>query len=82
MKNLLVITILILVSACTTKEDQSYKTVDWYKSHPDVLKADLEKCESISIKNQENWCAAAQQANRNLAAQRIRDGLKVSAFPD
>lgn len=71
----------VLAAACTKTDENAHKTTEWYMEHRDVLTQDLERCAQISLKNQENWCAAADLANRKIRAQRVRDGMYKRAFP-
>lgn len=52
----------LLMVACG--DPNAHKTVEWYMEHQDVMKEDVKKCETISLKNRENWCEAAEQAER------------------
>lgn len=60
--------------------ENSQKTVDWYLANRDVMKKDLETCRGVALNNQEDWCAAAQQANRKIAADKVLEGAHHTTF--
>ena len=70
------------ITACTheTSDSDVNKTVSYYQQHQNILEEDLEKCKNISLSNQPDWCAAAQQARRERDAQRVRDSAHRRAF--
>lgn len=72
----------LVLSAAACGEGNAHKTAEWYlkPENRKVLEADLEKCKSISFKNQENWCAAARTAERRIDADKIREGIKKRAY--
>jgi hypothetical protein len=88
MKKYLIFLLVLGLAACNqnkTKNDslqneKEMKTISYYKQNHDVLKNDLAKCESIPISDHPDWCTIAQQANRTIAADRIRDSVKHRAY--
>lgn len=78
----LLIMMIMGITACTheTSDSDVNKTVSYYQQHQNILEEDLEKCKNISLSNQPNWCAAAQQARRERDAQRVLDSAHRRAF--
>lgn len=70
------------ITACIheTSDSDVNKTVSYYQQHQNILEEDLEKCKNISLSNQPDWCAAAQQARRERDAQRVLDSAHRRAF--
>ncbi|MCT6881830.1 MAG: EexN family lipoprotein [Snodgrassella alvi] len=89
MRKFALLTVIIMsMAACTHESSDSSdsgdsgvnKTVSYYKQHQNILEEDLEKCKNISLSNQPDWCAAAQQASRDKDAQKVLDSAKHRAF--
>ena len=78
----LLIMMIMGITACIheTSDSDVNKTVSYYQQHQNILEEDLEKCKNISLSNQPNWCAAAQQARRERDAQRVLDSAHRRAF--
>lgn len=78
----LLIMMIMGITACTheTSDSDVNKTVSYYQQHQNILEEDLEKCKNISLSNQPDWCAAAQQARRERDAQRVLDSAHRRAF--
>lgn len=78
----LLIMMIMCITACTheTSDSDVNKTVSYYQQHQNILEEDLEKCKNISLSNQPDWCAAAQQARQERVVQRVCDSAQHRAF--
>lgn len=65
-----------LLLLCSCEDENAHKTIDWYMQHREAIEADVQKCDGIAEKNQDNWCASAYQAQRNVTAERIGNHAK------